>query len=47
MVWVAADQHQNAIQSIGVDTWGVDFSFVTENDSLIEPVLRDLAQGPY
>ena len=36
---IAADQHQNAIQSIGVDTWGVDFSFITENGSLLsEPV---------
>ena len=32
---VAADQHQKAIQSIGVDTWGVDFSFVTKNDALL------------
>ena len=36
---VAADEHQKAIQSIGVDTWGVDFSFVTKNDALLsEPV---------
>ena len=36
---VAANQHRDAIQSIGVDTWGVDFSFVTKNNALLsEPV---------
>ena len=36
---IAANQHRDAIRSIGVDTWGVDFSFVTKNDALLtEPV---------
>jgi len=35
----AADRHGDAVKSVGVDTWGVDFSFLTADDVLLtEPV---------
>lgn len=35
----AADRHGDAVRSVGVDTWGVDFSFLTADDALLsEPV---------
>jgi len=35
----AAIRHGDAVSSVGVDTWGVDFSFLTADDALLaEPV---------
>ena len=31
----AAGRHGQAVSSVGVDTWGVDFSFVTADDALL------------
>lgn len=36
---VAADRYGDAVRSVGVDTWGVDFSFLTADDALLtQPV---------
>lgn len=36
---VAADRYGDAVRSVGVDTWGVDFSFLTADNALLtQPV---------